>query len=82
MRYIKIQFTFGLDCVAYQEIDDEGVLVRYLDEEGNTLEVTGVTESHVVEDDAVIAFTPEEYIAAVAIQETCSQSCSCPCRNP
>ena len=26
MRYIKIQFTFGLDCVAYQEIDEDGVV--------------------------------------------------------
>jgi hypothetical protein len=48
MQYIFIRFTKGLDCEAYQEIND-GNLVRYTDLEGNTLELPEVTESYVVD---------------------------------
>ena len=50
MKYIKVQFTVGLNCVAWQEIDEsQMVVVRYLDEQGNELVLPDVTESHVVD---------------------------------
>ena len=50
MKYIKVQFTVGLNCVAWQEIDEsQMVVVRYLDEKGNELVLPDVTESHVVD---------------------------------
>lgn len=51
MRYIKIQFTLGLDCEAYQEIDDYGNLVCIKDTNGNLIDISEiVTESHVIDD--------------------------------
>lgn len=49
MKYIKIQFTLGLDCLAWQEIDDDMQVVRYLDDGGNPITLPGITESHVVD---------------------------------
>lgn len=50
MKYIKIQFTLGLNCLAWQEIDDTSMtVVRYLDLDGNTLSLPAITESHVVD---------------------------------
>lgn len=48
MEYIKILFTFGLNCEAYQEISN-GVVQRYCDLQGNTIDVPSVTESRVIE---------------------------------
>lgn len=48
MDYIKIKFTVGLDTEAYQEISN-GVVVRYCDLGGNTLDLPLVTESHVID---------------------------------
>lgn len=56
MRYIKIQFTKGLECTAYQEVDDRGYVVRYLDDQGNAIDIDPElpTESVVLEEsDAV-----------------------------
>lgn len=47
MQYIKIKFTKGLICEAYQEISN-GVVVSYRDVNGNKLDDT-VTESHVID---------------------------------
>ena len=47
MKYIKIKFTLGLYCEAYQVIDNM-VVVGYVDLEGNPLELPEVTESEVV----------------------------------
>jgi hypothetical protein len=50
MKYIKIQFTVGLNCIAWQEIDESQMaVVRYLDEQGNELVLPEVTESHVID---------------------------------
>lgn len=49
MKYIKIQFTLGLDCEAYQVIDESMTVVGYVDLLGNQLLVPEVTESHVVD---------------------------------
>lgn len=50
MRLIKVRFTVGLDCEAYQDIDIRGVCTRYLDLDGNELVLPEVTESHVIND--------------------------------
>jgi len=49
MRLIKIQFTSGLNCEAYQDIDIRGIVTRYLDLDGNVLVLPETTESHVVD---------------------------------
>lgn len=51
MKYVLIQFTKGLECLAYQEID-AGICIRNLDMDGNelTLPLDGA-ESHVVDND-------------------------------
>ena len=49
MNYILIQFTFGWDFQAYQEINN-GSLVRITDLDGNTLTYPDYpVESHVVD---------------------------------
>lgn len=48
MEYIKVKFTVGLECDAYQEISN-GYVVRYCDLDGDTLELPAVTESIVVD---------------------------------
>jgi hypothetical protein len=48
MEYIKIIFTVGLDCEAYQEVSG-GNVVRYCDLDGNTLMLPSVTESRVID---------------------------------
>lgn len=50
MRYILIEFTVGLQQQAYQEVNERGVVVRYLDLDGNTLVLPPVTESKVLND--------------------------------
>lgn len=57
MRYIKIQFTKGLDMAAYQEVSDRGEVVAYVGEDGNEFLVPDGCESHVVEDDAIPPFS-------------------------
>jgi hypothetical protein len=47
MKYIKIKFTLGLDCEAYQVVDNM-VVVGYIDLQGNPLELPEVTESQVL----------------------------------
>jgi len=47
MQYIKIKFTLGLDCEAYQVIENM-VVVGYVDLQGNPLELPEVTESQVL----------------------------------
>ena len=47
MKYIKIQFTLGLECEAYQVIDNM-VVVGYVDLQGEPLELPEVTESKVI----------------------------------
>ena len=47
MKYIKIKFTLGLDCEAYQVIENM-VVVGYIDLQGNPLELPEVTESKVL----------------------------------
>jgi len=48
MEYIKIKFTFGLDCEGYQEIQN-GKVARYLDLDGNELDMSIPTESYVLD---------------------------------
>lgn len=48
MQYIKIRFTKGLQQDAYQEVDDNDVVVRYCDLDGNTLTPPSITESYVL----------------------------------
>ena len=50
MQYILIQFTFGWDFQAYQEISN-GNLVRITDLDGNTLNYPDFpVEAHVIDD--------------------------------
>ena len=50
MQYIKIEFTLGLTCEAYQEIDN-GNLVCVKDINGSIIDTSDiVTESHVIDD--------------------------------
>jgi hypothetical protein len=49
MEYILIEFTYGWDFQAYQEISN-GTLVRITDLDGNTLKLPDFpVESHVVD---------------------------------
>jgi hypothetical protein len=48
MKYIKIKFTLGLECEAYQVINENMVVVSYIDLQGNPLELPEVTESQVI----------------------------------
>lgn len=50
MRLIKIQFTAGLDCEAYQVVDSNGVVVQYKDADGNVLTLPEECESCVTDD--------------------------------
>jgi hypothetical protein len=59
MRYILIEFTKGLFQQAYQEVNERGVVVRYLDLNGDELELPEVTESKVLDD------SPERPVWAV-----------------
>lgn len=49
MYYIKIAFTKGLECDAFQEVDDSGIVLRYLDISGIELVLPEITESHVID---------------------------------
>jgi len=49
MEYILIEFTFGWDFQAYQEVSN-GNVIRITDLEGNTLEYPSFpVESHVID---------------------------------
>jgi hypothetical protein len=48
MKYIKIKFTFGLDCEAYQVLNNM-IVVGYVDLDGNPLELPEITESIVID---------------------------------
>tara|TARA_R110000868_G_scaffold32_2_gene296 strand:- start:3033 stop:3239 length:207 start_codon:yes stop_codon:yes gene_type:complete len=48
MKYIKIKFTFGLDCEAYQVLNNM-LVVGYVDLDGNPLELPEITESMVID---------------------------------
>ncbi len=48
MQYIKIKFTLGLDCEAYQVVNESMVVVGYVDLQGEPLELPEVTESQVL----------------------------------
>lgn len=52
MRYIKVEFTKGIECLAWQEVEDEQV-VRYLGMEGDELVLPEITESRVITEDEV-----------------------------
>lgn len=50
MIYIKIRFTKGLECEAYQKIDPQVmVCIGYVDLQGNDIELPEVTESIVID---------------------------------
>lgn len=49
MHCIKIEFTKGLLQQAYQEIDENQVVINYRDLSGNILELPPVTESKVID---------------------------------
>lgn len=51
MKYIKIQFTLGLQCIAYQVIDETMTVIGYVDENGLPLAVPEITESFVLDPD-------------------------------
>lgn len=50
MYYNKIEFTFGLNQIALQEIDENGICTRYLNLDGTEIEVPLITESKVIEE--------------------------------
>jgi len=50
MYYNLIEFTLGLKQLALQEIDENGIVTRYLNLDLTELEVPLVTESKVVEE--------------------------------
>lgn len=47
--YIKVTFTQGLNCDAYQEVDAGLNVCRYCDMDGNTLILPEVTQSNVID---------------------------------
>ena len=48
MKYIKIQFTLGLECEAYQVLDENMCVVGFINLDGSELILPEVTESKVV----------------------------------
>jgi len=50
MYYNLIEFTFGLYQQALQEIDENGIVTRYLNLDLTELELPLVTESKVIEE--------------------------------
>lgn len=50
MYYNLIEFTFGLYQQALQEIDENGIVTRYLNLDLSELELPLVTESKVIEE--------------------------------
>jgi hypothetical protein len=48
MKYIKIQFTLGLECEAYQVIDENMCVAGYVNLDGSELILPEVTESKVL----------------------------------
>jgi hypothetical protein len=62
MRYIKVEFTAGLEMVAYQEVDDHGQVVAYIDEVGQEFLLPMGVEFHVVEEMADSPFVSIMYL--------------------
>jgi hypothetical protein len=58
MKYIKIKFTLGLDCEAYQVLDNM-VVVGYVDLQCQPLELPEVTESYVIDGEILDTCTPQ-----------------------
>ena len=48
MQYILIKFEYGMEGTAYQEISN-GVVIRYTDMDGNTIELPQNVGSHVID---------------------------------
>jgi len=48
MKYIKIQFTLGLECDAYQVLDENMCVVGFINLDGSELILPEVTESKVL----------------------------------
>jgi hypothetical protein len=48
MNLIKIQFTLGLECEAYQVLDENMCVVGFINLDGSELILPEVTESKVV----------------------------------
>lgn len=59
MKYIKIQFTLGLECEAYQVLDENMCVVGYIDLQCQPLELPDVTESHVVDGEILDTCIPK-----------------------
>jgi hypothetical protein len=59
MKYIKIKFTFGLYCEAYQVIDENMCVVGYVDLACQPLELPEVVESHVVDPTLLDSCNPQ-----------------------
>lgn len=55
MKYIKIQFTLGLDCAAYQVLDENMCVVGFVNLDGSELTLPEVTESKVITGDILDA---------------------------
>lgn len=49
MQYIMIEFTFGYIGVGFQVIDDNGVVVDYVDTDGAHIDLPDVWESKVLD---------------------------------
>lgn len=62
MRYIKVKFTAGLETVAYQEVNDYGQVVAYIDEVGQEFLLPMGVEFHVVEEMADSPFVSIMYL--------------------
>ena len=50
MYYNLIEFTLGLNQQALQEIDENGIVTRYLNLDMTELELPLITESKVIEE--------------------------------
>jgi hypothetical protein len=62
MRYIKVEFTRGLEMLGYQEVDDYGQVSAFLDEVGQEFIVPEGVEYHVVEEEPKIPFEKPTYL--------------------
>lgn len=50
MYYNLIEFTFGLNQQALQEIDENGIVTRYLNLDLTVIDVPLITESKVIQE--------------------------------
>lgn len=65
MRYNKIEFTSGLGGFAYQQINDNGEVEKYLTEDGKVIDFMKdgkeiVYEARFIEESAEVPFVVEE----------------------